>query len=241
MLALWWPAVAWSSQVGAQSKPEFGMALLRYDGGQFSPRPHALPRLAWEIRKRTSITVDLATAHVNPNTPAIFDYPLIVWQGDAAFPPLPPLAITHLRQHLKTGGTLFIDISDALVDGPFHRSVKRELQRIFPRQPLSRIPMEHVLYKTFYLLERHGGRVPTRAYLEGLSINGRLSVILSANDLGGAMSRDDFGQWEYDVGPGGQVTREVSFRLGINIVMYTLCLDYKEDQVHIPFILKRRR
>jgi hypothetical protein len=23
--------------------------------------------------------------------------------------------------------------------------------------------------------------------------------------------------------------------------MYALCLDYKEDQVHIPFIMKRRR
>ena len=30
-------------------------------------------------------------------------------------------------------------------------------------------------------------------------------------------------------------------RLGVNIAMYALCLDYKEDQVHIPFIMKRRR
>ena len=29
-------------------------------------------------------------------------------------------------------------------------------------------------------------------------------------------------------------------RLGINLVMYALCLDYKTDQVHVPFILKRR-
>ncbi len=28
---------------------------------------------------------------------------------------------------------------------------------------------------------------------------------------------------------------------GVNLVMYALCLDYKEDQVHIPFILQRRR
>jgi hypothetical protein len=24
-------------------------------------------------------------------------------------------------------------------------------------------------------------------------------------------------------------------------VMYALCLDYKSDQVHVPFIMKRRR
>jgi hypothetical protein len=33
----------------------------------------------------------------------------------------------------------------------------------------------------------------------------------------------------------------MSLRLGLNIVMYALCLDYKEDQVHVPFILKRRK
>ena len=34
---------------------------------------------------------------------------------------------------------------------------------------------------------------------------------------------------------------ETAVRWGINAVMYALCLDYKSDQVHIPFILKRRR
>ena len=68
----------------------------------------------------------------------------------------------------------------------------------------------------------------------------RLAVILSLNDLAGAVARDEFGEWEYDVGPGGEGAREMTFRLGLNVVMYALCLDYKEDQVHIPFILQRR-
>ena len=41
--------------------------------------------------------------------------------------------------------------------------------------------------------------------------------------------------------PGGERQREMAFRLGINLMMYAMCLDYKEDQVHIPFILKKRR
>jgi len=90
-------------------------------------------------------------------------------------------------------------------------------------------------------LDRHGGRVASRAFLEGLYVGDRLAVVLSTNDLAGAIARDEFGEWEYDVGVGGDVTREMTFRLGINLVMYALCLDYKEDQVHIPFILKRRR
>ena len=41
--------------------------------------------------------------------------------------------------------------------------------------------------------------------------------------------------------PGGDTQRELAFRLGINLAMYALCLDYKTDQVHVPFILRRRQ
>ncbi|HET6345126.1 MAG TPA: DUF4159 domain-containing protein, partial [Myxococcota bacterium] len=200
-----------------------------------------LPRLAWEVRKRTSIAMGLETTAVDPATEALFNDPLIVWQGDGAFPPLPGEAITNLRQHLTMGGTLLIDVSDGVAGGGFDTSVRRELNRVFPDVPLSRVPPDHVLYKSFYLLDRHGGRVPTRPYLEGIHVENRLAVILSTNDLAGAVARNEFGEWEYDVGAGGQATREMTFRLGINWVMYALCLDYKEDQVHIPFILQRRR
>ena len=30
-------------------------------------------------------------------------------------------------------------------------------------------------------------------------------------------------------------------RVGINVCMYALCLDYKDDAVHLPLILKKRR
>ncbi|RYI86164.1 MAG: DUF4159 domain-containing protein, partial [Acetobacteraceae bacterium] len=122
---------------------------------------------------------------------------------------------------------------------------RRDLERIFAggdaqATQLGRVPTTHVLYKSFYLVQRPGGRVPVRPYLEGISIDGRLAVVVAANDLAGAMARGPFGDWEYDVGPGGADSRETSFRLGINWVLYALCLDYKEDQVHLPFIIKRR-
>lgn len=220
---------------------DLSFALIRYGGGNWNPRPNGLTRLAWELRKRTSIAIGLEIAAADPALPGIFEYPLLFWQGDAAFGPLPEIAITQLRQHLTMGGTLIADISDGVEAGPFHTSVKRALQRIFPDRPLVRVPTEHVVYKSFYLLDRHGGRVPTRSFLTGIFVEDRLAVVLSTNDLAGAMARDEFGEWEYDVGIGGNATRETTFRLGINLVMYALCLDYKEDQVHIPFILQRRR
>ena len=222
------------------ARSDVQLALVRY-GGAWNPRPHGLERLAWEVKKRTSIAIRLEVGAVDPATDELFSYPLLVWEGDRAFAPLPDAAVVRLRQYLTRGGTLLVDLSDGQVGGGFDASVRRELARVLPAQPLERVSPNHVIYKSFYLLDRHGGRVQTRSFLEGLFVDERLAVVLSANDLAGAMARDEFGQWEYDVGPGGEATRETTFRLGINILMYALCLDYKEDQVHIPFILQRRR
>jgi len=230
-----------ASARAAESVSDFKLALIKYQGGNWNPRPHGLTALAWEARKRTSIEVDLLVAGVEPGDDLIFDYPLLFWEGDASFPPLSTEAVAKLRQHLLMGGTLVVDLSDASARGPFYRSVERELRRIFPDKTLGRVPVEHVVYKSFYLVDRHGGRVPSEPFLEGLFVEDRLAVILSANDLAGAMSKDEFGQWDYDVGAGGEVTREMTFRLGVNLIMYALCLDYKDDQVHLPYILKRRR
>ena len=242
-------SIAWicshlvSGSVLAQEKEpaEFQFGFMQVPGGQNSPRDNGFSRLAWEIRKRTSISASLDIVEVDPSTDSIFKVPFIVWQGEAAFPALSPLAVGQIRQFLSRGGTLLIDLSDGNLGGGFDQSVKRELARILPGKSLKRVPPEHVLYKSFFLLERHGGRIKSRAHLEGINQDGRLSVIHYANDMSGAMARDEFGSWRYSMSSGGENAREMTYRLGINLVMYALCLDYKEDQVHIPFILQRRR
>jgi len=68
-----------------------------------------------------------------------------------------------------------------------------------------------------------------------------LTIAYVSNDMGGAWARDDYGNWEFPCEPGGERQRELSLRMGVNFVMYALCLDYKADQVHVPFIMRRRR
>ncbi len=233
-------ALALAQSEPAEKASDFQIALLQYNG-DWNPRPHGLPRLAWEIRRRTSIAIELATAQVRPEDDALFGYPLVAWQGTRSFSPLSDAAVSNLRHYLVSGGTLFIDITSGGEHGPFEQSVRRELERIFPDKPLERISPDHVLYKSFYLVDRHGGRDQVRPYLEAATVEGHLAVIFSSNDLAGAMSRDEYGEWDYDIGVGGDALREMTFRLGVNIVMYALCLDYKDDQVHVPFILDRRR
>ena len=40
---------------------------------------------------------------------------------------------------------------------------------------------------------------------------------------------------------GGYRQRQLAIRLGVNIIMDSLTLDYKKDMVHLPIILERLR
>ena len=66
--------------------------------------------------------------------------------------------------------------------------------------------------------------------------------MFSAHSLGpqvAAWALDDRNRPLYPVVPGGEAQREMSFRTGVNIVMYALTGNYKADQVHVPALLER--
>lgn len=215
--------------------------LLQYDSPSWNPRPTALRRLLLEVEMTTSVLVVDQPSTVTPDEDSLFEQPLVVWAGADAFAPLSQLQRDALGLWLRAGGTLLVDGHDDDPAGPFAQSVERELAAILPGQPLAPIPTEHVLWRTFYLINGPLGRRVVRDPLDGVFFDGRLAVIRSHNDLLGAMARDGVGNYQFDVTPGGSTQREMTQRFGVNVVMYALCLDYKDDQVHVPFLLRRRR
>ncbi len=212
---------------------------VRTAGVQDDARPTAAERLAWEVRKRTSIETKLSPTTARLDDPSIFDTPLLYWAGDRPFSPLSDAEVTGLRRFVEYGGFVIVDDATPELDG-FDQSIRRELTRAFPSERVVRLPADHTVYRSFYLVDAPVGRVAEPDYLEAVIHAGRAAVIYSRHDLGGAWARDDRGQAVYDIVPGGQLQREQSIRLGVNLVMYALCLDYKDDQVHAPFILRRR-
>ncbi len=222
-------------------KSKLRLAQVLYDGGNPNPRPNGLRRLAWEVEKRTSIDVELEPAMFKISDSMLFQYPFLYLGGDSGFAPFAKADVDRLRRFLTFGGFLLIDSSDARLGGAFDKSVRELIAAIYPKHPLIKIDKESTVYKSFYLIENPVGRVVSAPYLEGIESDGRIVLLYCQNDLSGAWARDNFGQWEYGVYPGGDRQREMAIRLGINIIMYAMCLDYKADQVHIPFILKRRR
>ena len=233
-------APGWAQAIGEDG--EIDVRVVRYDGGNHRPREPAPRRLAWELRKRTSIDARLEPSEVRLDDPSIFATPFLYWTGDVAFPPMSEAEIVGLRRFVTLGGMVLVDDASASRDaaGGFLGSVRRELGRALPSDPIAPLPSTHTIFRSFYLIDRPEGRVAGPDHLDAIVIDDRAAVVLSGHDLGGAWARDVYGNWTYPVEPGGDLERERAIRLGVNVVLYALCLDYKDDQVHAPFIMRRR-
>ncbi len=201
----------------------------------------SLTAWAQEIRLRTSIDIAGQPVGIRPEDPALFNYPLLYWGGDKAPAHLSDQAVAALRQHLSTGGMLFIDNTGRTeASQAFDQGVRHELARLFP-QPLQRVAPTHVLYRSFYRLDRPVGRRADAHELEGIRVGNQFAVLYGRNDLAGALARQAVGGYALAVIPGGETQREQAFRLGVNLVMYALCLDYKDDHTHVMHLLRTRR
>ena len=212
-----------------------------YKGGNDDPRPEALRSLLAQIARRTSIEVNREPTSLKLSDPKLFKYPFIYLGGDKAFEPFEESDLKTLRKYLSYGGFIFIDDNSAIANSEFDRSVRRMVERMFPKMPLRKISRDHSVFRSFYLLNRVSGRAIIKSSMEGISLKGRTVLMYSVNDQAGAWARNKLGDWNYDVIAGGYRQRQLSVRLGINIILYALTLDYKKDMVHLPIILERLR
>jgi hypothetical protein len=205
------------------------------------PRPTALRRLAWELERRTSLVTVPEAIELPIASPDLFRYPLCILSGDRGFAMPSEADTSRLRRYLTFGGCLLVDSAEGRAGGNFDASVRKLFARVLPGDFSKRVPDDHVLWKSFYVLTEASGRVLASPVLEGIERDRRLAVVYTQNDLCGALARDGFGRWEHDVVPGGDEQRERAFRFAVNVVMYALCLDYKTEQAHIDFIMRTRR
>jgi Domain of unknown function (DUF4159) len=237
-LAFVFASLPWPSVHATGTRTAVELRMLDYAGGNASPRPSAAQRLSWEVRQRTSVDMQLEPGRVKLTDPTLFDEPLLWWAGDRTFPLLSQPEVQALRRFVDFGGTVLID-DESSSDPGFDLAIRRELSRAFGVNALVRLPGSHVVFRSFYLVGKPVGRIDLHDGVEAIERSGRAAVIYTQNDLGGAYERDNLGNYAHSVMPGGSEQRELAFRFGVNLVLYALCLDYKDDQVHAPFIMRR--
>lgn len=214
---------------------------VRYKGGQFKPRPDALESLLAQLAKRTAVEVRRESLDLNLTDPRLFRHPFLYMGGDHAFEPFTPEELKALRDYLNFGGFLLIDDNSAQANSGFDDSVRHMIAELFPHTPMEKIHSDHSIFRAFYLIQDVAGRARLKPYLEGITLKGRTVLVYTNNDLAGAWSKNKLGHWDFDMIGGGASQRTQSIRLGVNIVLYSLTLDYKKDLVHLPIILERLR
>jgi hypothetical protein len=196
-------------------------------------------RWSEELINRTSAPARLVPATVRADDPALLAEPFAIWGGDRDLPPLTPREVSGLQRFVALGGILFVD-DFSPETGAFTRAARREIARVLPDGSPIAIGTESVVFRSFYLLRRAVGRVEGPPKLEVIVRGGLPQVIFSSHDLLGALARSPSGISPVAVVPGGEMQREKAIRLAVNIAMYVLCSNYKDDQVHAPFLMRRR-
>ncbi len=185
-------------------------------------------------------------------------YPLLYWPMTPNRPAPSEAAIRKVDAFMKGGGTIVFDTRDALNNRggnsvtPETQYMRRILQSI-DVPDLEPVPKDHVVTKTFYILDNFVGRYAAgRTWIEVLQrsqeqdrtrpaqAGDRVSpIIITGNDLAAAWAVDRLGQPRFPLVPGDPRQREFAIRGGVNIVMYALTGNYKADQVHVPALLER--
>jgi hypothetical protein len=216
-----------------------------------------LETLSRVLAQRTSFTPGDPVG-VDPAKDELAFYPMLYWPIVATAPQPQPHAVARVAAYMKQGGTIVFDTRDALTARPGDPPTPetrwlRELTKGLDIPELEIVPRDHVITKTFYLLDNFVGRTTNgETWVEALPADPKDAaarpvratdsvspIVITSNDLAAAWAQDKLGDPLYPLTPGGARQRELALRGGVNLVMYTLTGNYKSDQVHVRDLLER--
>ncbi|WP_341368875.1 DUF4159 domain-containing protein [Yoonia sp. BS5-3] len=218
-----------------------------------------LTGISQTLFRRTSIEPATPMA-VNLETDELAFFPFLYWPitADQQLPSRE--AYGKLNRYLRSGGMIMFDTRDAdtarFGSGSPEGRMLQSIARSLDIPPLEPIPADHVLTRTFYLLQDFPGRyasrdvwveasAPDAEQIEGMPFrnlnDGVTPVIIGGNDWARAWAVNDNGTRMFPVGRGtaGERQREFALRFGVNVIMHVLTGNYKSDQVHVPDLLDR--
>lgn len=216
-----------------------------------------LAGLTQVLSQRTALTPGDPIG-IDPSRDEVAFYPLIYWPIVATRPMPSEAAIRKLDAFMKGGGTVIFDTRDAFNNRPdgavsAEGQYLRRMLATLDIPELEPVPTDHVLTKTFYILDSFPGRYATgQTWVEALpppaegeqnrparSGDSVSPIIITSNDLAAAWAVGARGEYLFPVVGSDPRQREMAYRSGVNIVMYTLTGNYKADQVHVPALLER--
>jgi hypothetical protein len=193
---------------------------------------------------------------VDPARDELGLYPILYWPIVAGRALPGAETMRRLDAFMKGGGFVIFDTRDGDSQRPGRTTPESEYLRqmlaIVDVPELEPVPRDHVLTKTFYLIEGFPGRYDRgQTWVEVLpppgpdgrgparGSDGVSPLVITSNDLAAAWATDRRGGPLFPLQGSSPRQREMSLRGGVNLVMYALTGNYKADQVHVPALLER--
>ena len=190
------------------------IARLRYGPGDWYGNPSSLPNLLAFVREELGLPTAAREAVVSATDPELDRYPLLYLTGHGEIR-LSEREVVALREYLTHGGFLHADDNFGI-----DSTLRREIARVFPEEPLVELPADHPIYRAAFpmasglpKIHEHAGG-PPHGY--GVYHDGRLVLFYSFNtDLGDG--------WEdADVHGDPPAVRRAALEMGANVFVYAL-------------------
>ncbi|MEL6378998.1 MAG: DUF4159 domain-containing protein [Pseudomonadota bacterium] len=208
-----------------------------------------LRALSQELSRRTTVSPALPVG-IDLSQDDFSVYPVLYWPVEPGMETVSDATLASVENFMRLGGLIIFDTRDedaavAGIETPAAATLRQILTRI-DVPPLTPLPRDHVLTRSYYLLPDLRGRSAENPVwvAAGSAINdGVTPLIIGGRDWIGAWARDSRGQPLRPVAPGqrysGPRAREMAFRAGINMMMVAFTGNYKTDQVHTDILLRR--
>jgi hypothetical protein len=203
------------SAIATAQKSPVTLARVKYNGGgDWYNDPSGEVNLLKYIRANTNISVEPKYEYVDLSSDNLFLYPIIFLTGHGTIN-FSDAEVRRLRAYLQNGGFLYID-DDYGLDA----SIRKEMKKVFPDKQFVELPFNHGIYTCHYTfssglpkIHEHDNKPPLGL---GIFHNDRLCVFYTYE------TNPSDGWADPEVHQDPPEKREISFKLGTNIVVWAL-------------------
>jgi len=144
---------------------------------------------------------------------SLFETPFVFMNGHDDFT-LSAEELENVRHYLRNGG--FVFASGCCTNPAFPRAWRREFSRIFPGAKVQAIPYDHLIYRSFYKMDRLTSVEKGNIHLEGLFHDGELVAVMGEDGLCCSFAMDG------SCNRGRGVPPDEAKKIALNICVYAL-------------------
>jgi len=200
---------------------KFFFTRLQYESGDWEVDQRMPANVLNSLIEYTTIEIETRENIVALSSDEIFRCPLCYLSGHKLVE-FTAKEKENFEKYVKNGGFVFVDDCNHDIDGLFAKSFETQMEQIFGKSSLKKIPNNHLIYNCFFHFD---GPPTTSQELNGWGddiVHNYLKAIEIKNKIGVLYSNKDYGcEWDYDF-RNKRFYRIDNTRFSINIVMYAL-------------------